>query len=106
VNDNLPDWADRELLAEAVQANGLPWVPGAVWRRPDERWLALGDRLLAIALAARVVATARRLLPPGVAVDRDFRDAAWRCTVAGLALLGADARLRLADVHGHRRGVQ
>ncbi len=95
----LPEWEGRRLLAQAVAAEGLPWVPWAVWRRPREA-MTYNERLQAVAVAGRVIAEARRRLPPGVsgaAIDRQWRDAAWRCTVAGLALLDADAREQLAS---------
>lgn len=60
--------------------------------------MAPADRLDAIALEGLVVAEARRRLPAGVSgrvLGKAWRDAAWRCIVAGLALLDADARARL-----------
>ncbi len=95
----LPEWAARQLLAEALRACGLPWVPWAWWRRPADRWMSPADIEHAIALEGLVVAAARLRLPAGVggrAVDRAWRDAAWRCIVAGLALLDVESRARLA----------
>ena len=103
VCSELPDWAARELLAEAVKAVGLPWVPGAAWQRPREVWMTLTERLAAVNIAGRVIAEARGLLPAGAGVDRQFRDAAWRCTVAGLALLDADGWNRLAGIEPELR---
>jgi hypothetical protein len=94
------------LLAESLRAVGLPWVPSALWRRPRETWMSLDARFQAIRVVGRVIAEARDLLPAGVMVDRRLRDAAWRCTVAGLALLDTDARRRLADEHAQCRGAQ
>lgn len=94
----LPEWAGRQVLAEALKACGLPWVPAAVWRRPRQERMTYGERLAAIGLVGRVIAEARRRLPggtSGAALDRAWRDVAWRCTVAGLALLDAQARERM-----------
>ena len=102
-----PDWAGRMLLAESLRAVGLPWVPSAMWRRPDENWMTLTERLAAVNVAGRVIAEARGLLPPGVSggatLDRQLRDAAWRCTVAGLALLDAEGWSRLAGIEPELR---
>jgi hypothetical protein len=103
--DDLPEWAGRQLLADALRTCGLPWVPGAWWRRPADRWMSPADTTQAICLEGLVVAEARRRLPwgtTGKVLGREWRDAAWRCIVAGLALLDADARERLAcgDEHG------
>ena len=99
MSDFLPDWAGWQLLAESLRESGLPWVPFAIWRRPSEAWMTYDDRLQAVALEARVVAAARRCLPPGVtgaALGVEWRAQAWRCIVAGLALLDAEAREQLA----------
>lgn len=96
--DDLPEWAGRHLLAEALKTCGVPWVPGAWWRRPAVRWMTPVDTTQAIYLEGRVVAEARRRLPWGVSgmvLGKAWRDAAWRCIVAGLALLDAEARARL-----------
>lgn len=92
--DDFPEWAGRALLAEAVRAAGLPWVPLAVWRRPRDT-MTLGQLRQAIAAEGTVLAEARRRLPLGVssgALGKEWRDAAWRCIVAGIALLDAEAR--------------
>ncbi len=97
---SFPDWAGRQLLAEALRAVGLPVVWGAAWRRPADRWMTHEERLLAIELEARVVAEARRMLPPGVsgaAIGDAWRAMSWGCTVAAVAVLDADARERLLD---------
>lgn len=97
--DDFPDWAGRALLAEAVRAAGLPWVPLAVWRRPRDT-MTLGRRHQAIAVYGQVLAEARRRLPLGVSsqvLGPEWRDAAWSCTVAGLALLDAQARERFVS---------
>jgi len=60
--------------------------------------MTFSDTMGAIALERRVVEEMRRRLPPGVsgrAVDRELRDAAWRCIVAGLAPLDADSRVQV-----------
>ena len=104
--DDLPEWAGRHVLAEALEACGLPVVRCAMWRRPHEGWMTYADRLSAIALVCRVIAEARRRLPAGVSglsLDRRWRDAAWRCTVAGLAMLDADPRERLVAGEVSRR---
>lgn len=106
MGEELPEWAARELLADAVKSCGLPWVPWAWWRRPADRWMTPADRIDAIALEGLVVAEARRRLPPGVSgrvIGQTWKDAAWRCIVAGLALLDVDARCRLTrrDEHEH-----
>ena len=87
---DLPDWAGRALLAEALRSCGLPWVPSAAWRRrPADSWMTLGDRVAAVKLAARVAAEARRRLPGSVSGavlhDPAWRAMAWRCTVAAFA---------------------
>lgn len=88
VND-FPEWAGRQVLAEAVRAAGLPWVPWAVWRRPCDS-MTYGQRLQAIAVAGAVLDEARRLLPRGVSGEvlgrQEWRDAAWRCIVAAFSL--------------------
>jgi hypothetical protein len=64
------------------------------------------DTSQAIDLEGRVVAEARRRLPRGVsgrAIGQTWRDAAWRCIVAGLALLDAEARTRLTCDDDHER---
>lgn len=94
----LPDWAARLALAEALRAVGLPWVPSAAWRQPRDAWMTYGDTNAAIELELRVVAEARRQLPAGVSgvvIDREFRAMAWRCVVAGMALLDDERRSRL-----------
>ncbi len=99
VDADFPEWAGGLLLAEAVQAVGLPWVPWAVWRRPGDAWMSFEERLTALDFEARVVAEGRRRLPTGVSgatLGREWRDAAWRCTVAGMAILDAEARKQFA----------
>lgn len=108
MSDDLPEWAGRQLLAEALKTCGLPWVPGAWWRRPADRWMSPADTAEAIRLEGLVVAEARRRLPwgtSGTVLGKVWRDAAWRCIVAGLALLDADARARLTcrDEREHDR---
>jgi hypothetical protein len=106
VDDDLPEWAGRQLLADALRSCGVPWVPGAWWRRPADRWMTPADTSQAIDLEGRVVAEARRRLPRGVsgrAIGQTWRDAAWRCIVAGLALLDAEARERIACDDDHER---
>ncbi|MEI6239602.1 MAG: hypothetical protein WCR51_04375 [Planctomycetia bacterium] len=86
---DFPDWAGRQLLAEALDACGLPFVPWACWRRPRDTISGFQERMHAIALSGRVLAEARRRLPPGVSgavLDREWRDMAWRCIVAGLVI--------------------
>ena len=66
------------------------------------------DTSQAIDLECRVVAEARRRLPWGVSgmvLGKTWRDAAWRCIVAGLALLDAEARERLTCHHEHERDL-
>ncbi len=92
--DGFPEWAGRQLLAEALRAVGLPVVFGAMWRRPRDT-MTMPQRLQAIEVADRVRAEASRRLPPGVSgavLAGEWREAAWRCTVAGLALLDAESR--------------
>lgn len=99
MDDDFPEWAARLAMAEALRAVGLPWVPWAAWRKPKDFWMSYEDRLVAIALDARAIAEARRRLPAGMSgavIGREFRRMSWRCIVAGLALLDADARSRLA----------
>lgn len=95
--DDFPEWAGRAVLAEALRAAGLPWVPWAAWRRPPDT-MTYRRRLQAVALSGRVLDEARRRLPPGVsgaALGAGWRDAAWRCVVAGIALLDDAALARL-----------
>ncbi len=102
-----PEWAGRLLLAEALRAVGLPWVPWAVWRRRGDVWMSFEDRLAAIDMEARVVTEARRRLPAGVssaALGREWREAAWRCTVAGMAIVDVDAPNQLGHEHGEEPG--
>lgn len=99
--DDLPEWAGRAVLASALRAAGLPWVPHAVWRMQAGR-MTHAERSLALLLAGKVLAEGRRRLPPGVSgavLGQEWRDAAWSCIVAGIALLDDEARARLA---GHR----
>ena len=106
--DFLPDWAGRQLLAESLRDCGLQWAPYAIWRRPSEAWMTYDDRLQAVELEARVVAAARRCLPPGVsgaALGDAWREQAWRCIVAGLALLDTEAREQLAAGDDDDRGM-
>jgi hypothetical protein len=101
VEMTLPDWAGRHLLADALRAVGLPVIWGAAWRRPADRWMTYEERLFAIELEARVVAEARRLLPPGVsgaAIGEEWRAMSWGCTVAAVAVLDAQARQRLGKI--------
>lgn len=107
VNADFPEWAGRQLLAEALRAAGLPVVFGAMWRRPRDT-MTMRQRLQAIEVGGRVLDEARRRLPPGVSgavLVGEWREAAWRCTVAGLALLDAQVRERLADDR-ERRAAQ
>jgi hypothetical protein len=102
MEDDLPGWAGRQLLAEALRAAGLPVVAGAMWRQPADV-LTLGERLEAVDLSGRVLAEARRRLPAGVsgaALAGEFRAMAWRCVVAGMALLDVDDRARLTGQRG------
>lgn len=103
---DFPEWAARQLLAEALRAAGLPVVAGAMWRAPRVV-LTLEERLQAIDAEARVLDEARRRLPwdvSGAALAGEFREMAWRCAVAALAPMARDrgrpARLRhqLAEV--------
>lgn len=96
--NEFPEWAGRAVLAEALKSCGLPVVCAAMWRRPRDT-MTENQRYEAIAVYEQVLAAARRGLPAGTsgsALGREWRDAAWRCTVAGLALLDAPARERLA----------
>ena len=97
VNADFPEWAGRQLLAEALRAVGLPVMFGAMYRRPRDT-MTMRQRLQAIEVVGRVLDEARRRLPPGVSgavLLGEWREAAWRCTVAGLALLDEQAREQL-----------
>ncbi len=90
---DIPELGGYLLLEESLRYLGLPWVSWAVWGRPDEAWLLLADRLEAIALYLSVLEEMRRRLPPetsGAAIGREWRDAAWRCVVAGMAVMDAE----------------
>ena len=92
--DEFPEWAQRQVLAQALEATGLPWVPSAWYCRPRDN-MKYGQTLQAIALVGRVLQEARLRLPPGACgtmLDRAWRDRAWRCVVAGMGLLDAEAR--------------
>lgn len=86
----IPEWLGRVWLHDALRTCGIPWVPGAICRRPSDAWMGFDDRFQAIAVAGRVWRSMQRSVPgglPAAALDAQWRDAAWRCTVAGLALL-------------------
>lgn len=95
--NEFPDWAGRAVLAEALKACGLPVSYGAMWRRPRDT-MSENQLREALEVYGQVLAQARLILPAGVSgavLGQEWRDAAWRCTVAGLALLDFQARERL-----------
>jgi len=101
---DFPDWVARQLLAEALRAVGLPVVAGAMWRAPRDA-MTLEERLQAIDAEARVLEEARRRLPFGVssaALAGEFRTMAWRCVVAGIAILDTEARDQLGSWGGDK----
>jgi hypothetical protein len=101
---DFPEWAARQLLAEALRAAGLPVVAGAMWRAPRDA-MTMQQRLQAIDVEGRVLEEARRRLPWGVssaALAGEFRSMVWRCVVAGMALLDVQARGRLASRGGDK----
>jgi hypothetical protein len=88
--ETVPEWLGRMWVHEALKSCGVPWVPGAAWRRPGEGWMGLDDRHRAIEIAGRVWRAMQRRVPGGLpasALNPALRDVAWQCTVAGLALL-------------------
>jgi hypothetical protein len=108
VNADFPEWAGRQLLAEALRAVGLPVAVGAMYRRPRDT-MTMRQRLQAIEVGGRVLDEARRRLPPGVSgavLMGEWREVAWRCTVAGLALLDAEAREQLVGPEPELPAVQ
>jgi len=85
--DRAPPWLRRTILCDELRALGLPWVPDAWWRQPPDAWLTYDERLEAITVSIAVIDGIRRRIGP---VPRGLRDAAWRCIVAGLAVLPRD----------------
>lgn len=81
-----PRWLGRIILHDELRDIGLPFVPEAVAYRPTDRWLTYTDTLHAIAVSSTLVARMQRRIPVG----DELRDAAWRCTVAGLGRLPRD----------------
>jgi hypothetical protein len=96
--DDVPEWLGRNVVCDELRGLGLPWVPEAWWRRPADAWLTLSDTLEAVAVSSALVAAIRRR---GIPCGDELRDAAWRCTVAGLGRLPRDRwpTRRPADEH-------
>jgi len=82
-----PAWLGRMILHDELRGLGLPWVPEAMWQRPRDQWLTLDDTFTAVALSSSLVWAIRRR---GIPCGDELRDAAWRCTVAGLGRLPRD----------------
>ena len=82
-----PRWLGRMILHDELRAIGLPFVAEAVAYKPADSWLTFGDTLQAVAVSTAIVHRMRQRIPVG----DDLRDAAWRCTVAGLGRLPREA---------------
>lgn len=92
-----PRWLGRMILHDELRGLGLPWVPEAVAFKPAEGWLTFTDTLQAVAVSSAIVQRMRERIPVG----DELRDAAWRCTVAGLRRLPREAwPTRRPDVAG------
>lgn len=78
-----PGWYCRIVLRDALAGIGLPFVAEAVWRSPSATWMALEDRLQAVAVACEVTAAMRRRITVGERLRRAVFDA----VVAGMAEL-------------------
>jgi hypothetical protein len=98
IGDEPPAWLGRVILHDELRGLGLPWCPDACWRRPPDAWLTMSDTLEAVALSVALVRAIRRR---GIPCGDELRDAAWRCTVAGLGRLPRDRwpTRRQADDH-------
>lgn len=94
-----PEWLGRMILCDELRHLGLPFVPEAMWRRPNDGWLTFTDTLDAVSMSSAIVWAIRRR---GIPCGDELRSAVWRCTVAGLGLLPREAwptnRQHVADV--------
>lgn len=96
-----PKWLGRMILHDELRALGLPFVPEAVAYKPADGWLTYTDTLQAVSVSAAIVHRMRQRIPVG----NELRDAAWRCTVAGLGRLPRNQwptnRQHVADLPWH-----